>query len=94
MNELSGSRILITGGAGFVGSHIADQLIGQEGVREVILAMNPTAQGEATAHFLSGLLAEQGIAVTRIARGVPMGSEIELADSATLVRALEGRKKL
>ncbi len=66
----------------------------KEGVREVILAMSPTAQGEATAHFLAEFIGAAGVAVTRIARGVPMGSEIELSDSATLVRALEGRKEL
>ncbi len=65
-----------------------------EGVREVILATNPTSQGEATSHFLADLLRGQGIEVTRIARGVPMGSEIELSDQATLVRALEGRKQI
>ncbi len=65
-----------------------------EGIREVILAMNPTNQGEATSHFLADLLRGQGIEVTRIARGVPMGSEIELSDQATLVRALEGRKQI
>lgn len=63
-------------------------------VREVILAMNPTSQGEATSHFLADLLRGAGIEVTRIARGVPMGSEIELSDQATLVRALEGRKQI
>ena len=65
-----------------------------EGVREVILAMNPTAQGEATSHFLAEILGGFGIAVSRIARGVPMGSEIELSDQATLARALEGRRQL
>ncbi len=66
----------------------------EEGIQEVILAMNPTAQGEATAHFLAEFLSGLGITVSRIARGVPMGSDIELSDSATLVRALEGRKQL
>jgi recombination protein RecR len=65
-----------------------------QGIHEVILAMNPTSQGEATSHFLADLLHGLGIEVTRIARGVPMGSEIELSDQATLVRALEGRKQL
>jgi recombination protein RecR len=65
-----------------------------EGIQEVILAMNPTAQGEATAHFLADFLSGLGVTVSRIARGVPMGSDIELSDSATLVRALEGRKQL
>jgi recombination protein RecR len=66
----------------------------REGIQEVILAMNPTAQGEATAHFLADFLSGLGVTVSRIARGVPMGSDIELSDSATLVRALEGRKQL
>jgi recombination protein RecR len=65
-----------------------------ESIREVILAMNPTAQGEATSHFLAEVLGGQGISVSRIARGVPMGSEIELSDQATLARALEGRREL
>jgi recombination protein RecR len=68
--------------------------IRREGMQEVILAMNPTAQGEATAHFLADFLSGLGVTVSRIARGVPMGSDIELSDSATLVRALEGRKQL
>jgi recombination protein RecR len=65
-----------------------------EAIREVILAMNPTAQGEATSHFLAEVLDGLGVTVSRIARGVPMGSEIELSDQATLVRALEGRRQL
>lgn len=66
----------------------------REGVAEVILAMNPTNQGEATSHLIADLLDGMGVEVTRIARGVPMGSEIELSDQATLVRALEGRKPI
>jgi len=62
------------------------------GVSEVILATNPNPPGEATAHFLSGLLAEFGIRITRIARGIPVGGDLEYADHATLARALEGRK--
>ncbi|MBD3163115.1 MAG: recombination protein RecR [Candidatus Latescibacteria bacterium] len=65
-----------------------------EGVQEVILALNPTAQGEATSHLLAELLDEAGVDVSRIARGVPMGSEIELSDQATLSRALEGRRRI
>lgn len=74
-------------------AELADR-VKREGIQEVILAMNPTAQGEATAHFLAEFLSEIGVTVSRIARGVPMGSDIELSDSATLVRALEGRKPL
>jgi recombination protein RecR len=64
----------------------------QEGVREVILATNPNPPGEATAHFLSGLLQGMDVVVSRIARGIPVGGELEYTDQATLNRALEGRK--
>jgi recombination protein RecR len=60
--------------------------------REVILATNPTSPGEATAHAIHELLRDLPVLVTRIARGVPVGSEIEFADQVTLIRALEGRK--
>ncbi len=66
----------------------------RDGVTEVILALNPTNQGEATSHILAEILAGKGISISRIARGVPMGSEIELSDAATLVRALEGRLRI
>jgi recombination protein RecR len=61
------------------------------GVKEVILAMNPDVEGEATTIYLGNLLRPLGIRVTRIARGVPVGGDLEFADEATLVRALEGR---
>lgn len=60
-------------------------------VKEVILAMNPDVEGEATTIYLGNLLRPLGIKVTRIARGVPVGGDLEFADEATLVRALEGR---
>jgi len=60
-------------------------------VREVILAMNPDVEGEATTIYLANLLKPLGVKVTRIARGVPVGGDLEFADEATLVRALEGR---
>jgi recombination protein RecR len=63
----------------------------QNGVEEVILALNPNVEGEATTLYLSKLLKPLGVKVTRIARGLPMGSDIEFADEATLSRALEGR---
>ena len=62
-------------------------------VQEVILATNPNVAGEATALYISRLLAPVGIKVTRIARGVPMGSDLEYSDIVTLTRALEGRQK-
>lgn len=64
------------------------------GVREVILATNPNPAGEATALYLAELLKPLGVNVTRIARGIPVGSDIEYSDQATLARALEGRKEL
>lgn len=60
-------------------------------VNEVIIAMNPDVEGEATTIYLGNLLKPLGIRVTRIARGVPVGGDLEFADEATLVRALEGR---
>lgn len=62
-------------------------------VKEVILATNPTMEGEATAMYISRLIGPLGIKVTRIARGLPVGSDIEYADETTLSRALEGRKE-
>jgi len=61
-------------------------------VKEVILATNPNVNGEATALYLSRLLTPLGVRVTRIARGVPMGSDLEYSDQVTLARALEGRR--
>lgn len=74
-----------------------DKLIkrAQDGVvNEVILATNYTNEGEATAHYISELLKTRNIAVSRIARGLPMGGEIEYVDSGTLSMALLGRKQL
>ena len=74
-----------------------DKLIkrAQDGVvTEVILATNYTVEGEATAHYISQLLKTRNIAVSRIARGLPMGGEIEYVDSGTLSMALLGRKQL
>lgn len=62
-------------------------------VKEIILATNPNVAGEATALYLSKLLAPLGVRVTRIARGVPMGSDLEYSDQVTLARALEGRRE-
>jgi recombination protein RecR len=63
-------------------------------VREIILATNPNVNGEATALYLSRLIAPLGVKVTRIARGVPMGSDLEYSDLVTLSRALEGRREV
>ena len=61
-------------------------------VKEVILATNPTLEGEQTAMYLSQIIAPMGIKVTRLARGLPFGTELEYADDFTLTRALEGRQ--
>jgi recombination protein RecR len=63
-------------------------------VREVILATNFTVEGEATAHYVSEMLGEQGIKVTRIARGLPVGGELEYVDSGTLAQALIERRSV
>ena len=64
------------------------------GVQEVILATNPTVEGEATAHFLSELARARGVRATRIAHGVPIGGELEYIDGGTLAHALAGRHTL
>jgi recombination protein RecR len=66
----------------------------QEGVREVILATNPNVEGEATALYLMKLMKPLDIKITRVARGLPMGGDLEYADQATLSRALEDRIEL
>ena len=68
--------------------------IGQGTVEEVILATNPTVEGEATAVYLSKLLKPLGVRVTRIAMGIPVGSDLEFADEVTIWKALEGRREL
>ena len=68
--------------------------IGKGGTEEVILATNPTVEGEATATYLSKLLKNEGVRVTRIATGVPVGSDIEYADEVTMQKAMEGRREL
>lgn len=63
-------------------------------IREIILATNPNPPGEATAHFLADLLKPFPVRVSRIARGIPVGGDLEYADQATLARAFEGRKDM
>jgi recombination protein RecR len=66
----------------------------QSGVREVILATNPSLEGENTAMYLHKKLVASGVTVTRLARGLPMGGDLEYADEITLARALEGRRTM
>ncbi len=63
-------------------------------ITEVILATNPTVEGEATAHFLSDVVRQRGLKATRIAHGVPIGGELEYIDGGTLAHALAGRQSL
>ena len=63
-------------------------------VREVVLATNFTNEGEATAHYVGEMLRARGLAVTRLARGVPVGGELEYVDSGTLAQALRERRPL
>lgn len=65
-----------------------------DGIKEVIIATNPTAEGDATAMYISRLIKPLGVKVTRIARGIPAGSEIEYSDEATLSHALSERKEI
>jgi recombination protein RecR len=66
----------------------------EEGVQEVILATNPTPDGEVTAMYISKALRPLGVKVTRLAYGIPVGTDLEYADEVTLGRALEGRRDL
>lgn len=65
-----------------------------EDTKEVIIATNPTVEGETTALYIGKLLERKGINVTRIAHGIPMGGHLDYADELTLIKALEGRKKI
>ena len=68
--------------------------VGTEDVREIIMATNPDTEGEATAMYISRLLRPMEVKVTRLAYGVPVGSQLEYADEVTLSRALEGRQEM
>jgi recombination protein RecR len=70
------------------------QRVGQGSVQEVILATNPTVEGEATAIYLARLLKPLGVRVTRIAMGIPVGSDLEYADEITMGKAMEGRREV
>ena len=68
--------------------------VGAGGVEEVIIATSPTVEGEATALYLARLLKPLGVRVTRIAMGIPVGSDLEYADEVTMTRAMEGRRDI
>ena len=70
------------------------QRLGTQDVREIIMATNPTIEGEATAMYKARLLKPMGIKVTRIAHGLPVGGDLEYADEVTISKALEGRREI
>ena len=70
------------------------ECIGQGEIEEVILATNPTVEGEMTAAYLAKLLKPLGVKVTRIAMGIPVGSDLEFADEVTISKAMEGRREM
>jgi len=75
-------------------AHLKEAEQRREPVREVLLATNPNLEGEATAMYVAQLIQPLGVRVTRLARGLPVGGDLEYADSVTLGRALEGRREM
>ena len=75
-----------------IGIDAFERLLAEGEVREVILATNPTVEGEATAHFLAGVVGRHRLKASRIAHGVPVGGELEYVDGGTLAHALAGRQ--
>ena len=67
-------------------------MVGEDEIQEVIVATNPTPDGEVTAMYISKYLKPLGVKVTRLAYGIPVGSDLEYADEVTLSRAIEGRR--
>ena len=100
-HEYSGAYHVLHGVISPLGGIGPDQLkikelldrVNRGGVKEVIMATNPTVEGEATAMYLSRLLKPLGIKVTRLAYGIPVGGDLEYADEVTLSRALAGRQE-
>lgn len=83
-------------GMGSSNLHVEEMLerVNRLGVKEVILATSPNLEGETTALFLAKMLEGKGVNTTRLAYGLPMGASLDYADSLTLMKALEGRKKI
>ncbi|MGN0479858.1 MAG: recombination mediator RecR [Hominenteromicrobium sp.] len=101
-NEFNATYHVLHGAISPLGGIGPDQLrikellkrVGDGTVKEVIMATNPTVEGEATAMYISRLLKPLGIRVTRLAYGIPVGGDLEYADEVTLTRAIEGRQEL
>jgi recombination protein RecR len=79
-------------GPGEIGLDLFQRRVEDEGIEEVILATNPTVEGEATAYYMTDMLLPAGVKVSRIAHGVPLGGELEYVDGSTLAHALSGRR--
>lgn len=80
-------------GPGQIGLDLLEQRLQQEGIKEIILATNPTIEGEATAHYISEIAKKYKVKTTRIAHGVPLGGELEYVDGGTLAHAFTGRRE-
>jgi len=68
--------------------------VGEDGIKEVVLATNPTIEGDTTSMYIAGLLKPLGVLVTRIAHGMPVGGDMDYADQATLIQALQWRREI
>jgi recombination protein RecR len=77
-----------------IGLDVLEKRLAQKQCEEIILATNPTVEGDTTAHFIADMAKQYDLKVTRIARGVPMGGELEYVDGSTLARALSGRTEV
>ena len=75
-----------------LGAELLEDRLRQGGIEELIIATNPTVEGDATAHFLAGLATRHGVQASRIAHGVPLGGELEYVDGGTLSHAFFGRR--
>ncbi|HAC69401.1 MAG TPA: recombination protein RecR, partial [Pseudomonas sp.] len=71
-----------------------ERRVSEGGFQEMIIATNPTVEGEATAYYIAQLLAPKGLTISRIAHGVPLGGELDLVDGGTLTHAFAGRKPI
>jgi recombination protein RecR len=76
-----------------LGLDVLEQRMQQGGINEIILATNPTVEGETTAHYITQMAEEYGIQATRLAHGIPLGGELEYIDSGTLAHAFSGRQR-
>ncbi len=77
-----------------LGLNLLEERLKQGGIKELILATNPTVEGEATAHYISEMASEYQIESSRLAHGIPLGGELEYIDGGTLAHAFNGRQKL